>query len=316
MKNIVYIILSIIAFLSYACSDEDLPDESASFEPDDLSGKVVFQQVSVRTLKMADVNSMNNSTSYDYAMTYTRPVWSHDGSKFAAIELRSSIETGNEASDFVIKIVDVESGSTTIREIGSSVQLDLNGPLTWSSDGKTIAFLAHPYNRLIYHDTQNGDTIQTEFSEKISGAITALDWHPDGDIAVNISIWHEFQHDNEIWLLEPFTTTLKNKISASPFVASYNFEYIDWNKDGSKLLLSTSAYYNEIEVLDANTGEYSNVPNVHGLASCWSPDGKYIMYTGISGHNGLRLIPGLFVTDINGSFEKLLITDAGYSDWQ
>lgn len=312
MKTILYFILTVLTLLVCACSDDDLSNPQ---EPDDFNGKVVFQKVSSRTLKMADVNDMYHSTSYDYIMTYTRPVWSHDGSKFAAIDLISSVETGTGTSVFAIKIVDAQSGDITIREIGPSTKIEIDEPLTWSPDGKTIAFLAHPYNRIVYLNTQNGDTTQTEFSETISGGITSMAWHPDGNIAVDIVNWHDYQRDHEIWMLEPFTTTLMIKISASALTTIYGFTYMDWNKDGSKLLLSASANSRDLYVLDAITGEYTQIPNIYGQALCWSPDGKYIMYTATSGHQGLNLVPGLFVSDTEGSFEKLLISDAGFSDW-
>ncbi|MCY1720707.1 hypothetical protein OU798_10155 [Prolixibacteraceae bacterium Z1-6] len=316
MKTGLCFIFTILALLLvYACSKEEIPEEPDPFEPDDLSGSVVFQEVSTRTLKMADVNSMNNANSYNYAKSYTRPVWSHNGTKFAAIELRSPTETGYEASDFVINIVDVESGSTTTHEIGSSLQIELRGPLSWSPDGKTLAFITQAFSTIIYLDTETGDTIQTEFPEQTYGRITALAWHPNGDLAVSISDSHDYQHDIEIWMLEPFTTTLKTKISAATITRSYAFEFMDWNSTGSKLLLSDPVFYNEFDMLDFNTGEHNTIPNIKGLAPCWSPDGKYILYTGISGVNDWKIIPGLFLTHMEGSFETLLITDAGYSDW-
>lgn len=312
MKTKLYLILTIVALFVCACAEDHI---SNGFEPDDLSGKVVFQKVSTRTLKMADVNSMYQSASYDYILTYTRPVWSQDGSKFAAIELKSSVETGTGVSVFAIKIVDAESEGITSWEIGPSTKIEVDEPLTWSPDGSTIAFMAHPYNRIIYLDIQTGDTIHTEFAEKISGGITSMAWHPDGDIAVDLTNWHDYQRDHEVWMLEPYTTTLKNKISASVLTTTSGFTYMDWNPEGSKLLLSPSSYSHELYVLDVSTGGFTQIPEIYGLALSWSQDGKYILYTGIAGHSGLNLIPGLFVSDTEGSFEKQLISDAGYSDW-
>jgi len=312
MKTHLYLILIAVALLVCACTEDDISDENI---PNDFSGKVVFQKMSNRTLKMADVNSMYQSTSYDYAMLYTRPVWSQDGSKFAAIELESNFGTGGGTSVFVIKIVDTETDDITTWEIGPSTTIDVNDPLTWSPDGKTIAFPAHPYNKIIYLNTQNGDTLQTEFSGTAGFGITSLAWHPDGNIAVDVVNWHDYQHDHEVWMLEPYTTTLKNKISASVLTTTYSFTYMDWNPDGSKLLLSASSLSHALYVLDVSTGEFTQIPEIYGLALSWSSDGKYIMYTGISGHSGMNLVFGLFISDVEGSFEKLLISDAGYSDW-
>ncbi len=317
MKAYFYFTLLLLAFLVFACKDggDDTDDISDEYVPDDLSGKVVYQKLPERTIKMADINSLSNATSYGDIMVSTQPVWSNDGTKFAAIELQSSVEPDTVISDFVIKIVDVESESTTIMKIGSSLHNDLRGPLSWSPDGKTLACVAEAFSRIIYLDTETGDTIQTDFAEQTYGWITSLDWHPDGDIAVSINAWHDYQHDIEICLLEPLTTTLKTQLSAATITLAFPFKFMDWNAAGSKLLLSHDVYHSEIYVLDFNTGEFSIIPNIYGMAPCWSPDGKYIMYTGVSGLDGSTIIPGLFMTDIEGSFETLLITDAAYSDW-
>ena len=39
------------------------------------------------------------------------------------------------------------------------------------------------------------------------------------------------------------------------------------------------------------------------------------MFAGISGLDGSTLIPGIIVTDIDGSFKKLLLQNWKYADW-
>ncbi|MCG6186553.1 hypothetical protein [Maribellus maritimus] len=311
MKTNLYLLFFTAMAVLVANCEKSGDEPHTGNEPENLSGKIVFQKVASHTLKVAAANAMLNSTSYGDAMIYTRPVWSDDGSRFAAFDLLNTAAPGS-SSVFALKIADTQNKTSVSREIGSSTQIDLNGSLSWSPDGTTIAFPVSPYNKIIYLNTQNGDTVQTEFSDKISGDITSLAWHPDGDIAINIVFRHDFQNDNGIWLIEPFSTTLKKKIASVTGI--YGIEFMDWNKAGSALLLSDSSY-NDIYILNTNTGDITPIPNLYGLAPCWSADGKYIIYTGISEHNGAALVPGLFVSDVNGSFEKLLVTDAGYSDW-
>ncbi len=275
----------------------------------DLVGNVIFMRG--RRLEMANVNSMNNSTYHGNATDHTRPVWAHEGTRFAAIEMVSSEASGMSAY-FEIKIIDVENDSVTHWKIGDSKNINLHGPLTWSPDGLTIAFLeGQGSNEIIYLDTQNGDTVHTKFSMDLGRYITTLAWHPDGKrIAVNISTWRDFQHDNNIWMIEPFDTNLKNHI---PVTTGGRIQFLDWNSDGSKLLYSYSN--DDIFIINSDGSGHRKIPNINGHAPCWSRDGEYILYTGTAGTSGSTLIFGIFVTDINGSSKKLLLENAGYCDW-
>ena len=306
MKATFYAIIILFVVLNISCEDNQTDNKNIN-----LTGNIVFQEVSIHTLKSAVVNSLYNSKSFGDALVHTRPIWSGDGTKFAAIDLISSIVTGS-SSVFAIKIINTQDESITTWEIGRSVNIDLDGPLTWSPDGYTIAFIANPYNKIIYLNTSNGDTIQTKLSLDLYEGVTALAWHPDSNkIAVNIHS-HNYQIVNRIGIIEPYGTKLMETIPIES--ETFGIAHMDWNKDGTKLLLSHDLYY-FIYVLNMNTGEFNEIPGAFGLTPCWSPDDKYLLYTGKAGHKGLDIIPGLIVTDIEGSFEKVLLTEAGYCDW-
>jgi Tol biopolymer transport system component len=290
-----FILIVLVGLIQCKQSDDELPED---INPE-LSGNVVF--LKGQRLEMADVNKINSSKNYGDAIDDKRPVWSHDGSRFAAI-------TPSDIPDALeIKITDINNNSITRWRINGK------GPLTWSPDGSTIAFIKQRGTNIIYYlDIQNGDIIYTNLSMVSDGWISALAWHPDSKIAVNISSsHHDFQQKNDIWMIEPFDTELKNKISLN---SGGIVEYMDWNSDGSKLLYSYSSFA-RISIINSDGSGNREIPEILGYAPCWSKDGAYILYTGIAGASGSTLIPGIFASDTNGSFDKLLLKNAGFCDW-
>ncbi len=300
-------IISFSLVINCKDSDNELPEE---VEPE-LIGNVIYMRG--QSLEMAMLNSMHLKNYYGNALYQTRPVWSHDGSRFAAIDLVNSAEASDMSLSFEIKIVDISNGSITHWRIDDSKNINLNGPLTWSPDGNTIAFLANRgSNKVLYLNTQTGDTIHTKLSLDFDSMITALAWHPNGkNITVNVNSSHSnFQLDNHLWMIEPYGTKLKNQI----FLTSRNIvEYLDWNSDGSQLLYSH--INDDIFIINSDGSGQRKIPDIFGHAPCWSKDGKYVMFTGIAGTSGSTLIFGIFVTDTDGSFKKMLLKNAGYCDW-
>jgi len=305
------LITILLSMLILGCNNSH--DEiQADITPElNLSGKVVFQNVPTRTVKLAEITSLNSSSSFGEAMSYVRPVWSNDGSMFAALDIVYDLE--KDTSFFEMNIVEIEDESTVNWRIDNTIKLNLESTFTWSPDNKTIALLDKSANTIIYLNTQTGDTTKTRFALELNQWITALGWHPElNKIAINIITWHNFVTDNEIWLTDPKTTELTNRIAM--ISGLYQIEHLDLNNEGTEFLLSGSSY-NDIYSFNINTGVNKQIPNIYGLCPCWSPDGNYILYTGVSGVSGSTLIPGLFVTDIEGTFEKELLKNAGYSDW-
>ncbi len=298
-------IFIVMAALVVNCKDSD---KELSEDIDlDLVGNVIFMKG--ERLEMANVNSMSLAKYYGNALNRTRPVWSHDGARFAAINQESSVEASGGSAYLEIKIFDITDNSTVHWRIDSS-----SGTLTWSPDGNTIAFIAYRGNNMIFYlNTQNGDITHTTLSLKYDSWITALAWHPDGKtIAVNVSSSHyDFQQKNDIMMIEPYDTELKSQFSLT---SGGIVEYLDWNSDGSKLLYSYSSN-SDIFIINSDGSGNRDIPSIYGHAPCWSRDGKNILYTGIAGTSGSTLIFGIFVTDTEGSFNKLLLKNAGYCDW-
>lgn len=280
-----------------------------------LSGDIIFLKTSDTSLNMANVKSISSATQYGNALSETRPVWSNDGSKFASIDLIYS----NDTSNYSVKIVDAQTGNIKNKILGDSRYITIKNQLGWSRDNRTVIMLGKNsrQNTIVYMNTETGDTVQTHFNLGLNTYCSALAWHPKEDIiAVNIQHWESYNSDNTIWFIKPYETTFINKFQIKTCNGSA-IEHLDWNSEGTKLLYSTGSYHGDLFVVNYDGNENKVIPNIHGCAPCWSNDGKFIMYTSSAGMEspGFRIIPGLFVSDIDGSLERLLLKRAKYSDW-
>jgi Tol biopolymer transport system component len=276
-----------------------------------LDGKIVFVDAK-NQVKSANINSLSQTVYHGNANSSSRPKWSNDGTKFAYIFLDSY----NNSSYFVLKIIDYNTGNIIDWEIGNSRYIYVDDQLSWSPDDKTIIFLGknNHINTIIYLNTLTGDTIQTHFNLEPSVYCTALAWHPTEEkIAVNIQNWHIYS-DNTIWMVEPFENTPVRQFPIGTDMR-LGIEHMDWNSNGIKLSYSFDDI-GDLFIVNADGSENKEIPDISGMAPCWSRDGNFIIYIGITGSSGIGMfITGIFVTDINGTFEKLLLKDAGYCDW-
>lgn len=275
-----------------------------------LDGEVIFVQGS--RVRSANINSISEATIYEKAGYDSYPKWSNDGTKFAYIDSESSTESNR----FLLKIIDSNTGNLSEWEIGKSKYIIVNNQLSWSPNDKTVIFLkkgSSQQNTIIYLNTLTGDTVQSRFNIKYNEHCSAVAWNPtNGKIAVNIDKVESYHHQNSIWMIDPYENTPVKQIQIEAGWGAV--EYMDWNFDGTKLIYSLGSY-GDIFVTDVDGSDNYEIPEIYGLAPCWSKDDKLIMYQGSAGLDGSTIIPGVFVSDVNGSFEKLLLKNAKNPDW-
>ena len=289
------------------CQKQEDDDEEI-FNPQ-LDGEVIFEQGNL--IKSAVISSLNQAVSHGNANSGSYPKWSNDGTKFAYILLDGDIDS----TCFFLKIVDYISGNINEWKIGNSRFINIKSQLSWSPDDRTVIFLGKGVhqNTIIYLNTFTGDTIQSHFNLDRDNYCSALAWNPiENKIAVNIQNWH-YSSDNTIWMVEPF-----ENIPVRQFPIGTNMmlgiEHMDWNSIGTKLTYSFDAY-GDLFIVNADGTDNKEIPEISGISPCWSNDGNYIMFTGSSGLDGSTIIPGIFVTDANGSFKKLLLKYGKHADW-
>ena len=269
-------------------------------------------------LNVIEVRTMK-SVAYGDASTNYRPIWSYDGAKFAAFE-----EIDNPQSDssyYSIKIVDTEKDIITNWRIGEDNNAAVRS-LTWSPDGNTIAFLQG--RNIAYLNTSTGDTTVTNFSLADSLSITAISWHPDGDkISLCVTYIHRNLYrgyidstSNSIYMICPYANNLKDLTPVVNYgLKWYNYfpDNLDWNFDGTMMLLSSDHY--KILIMDLYEGEIKPIGYVYGNSACWSKDGNYILYQ-TNYWTSMSLTQGdFYITDINGSFQHLMMKGRGLADW-
>lgn len=283
--------------------------EEAEITIPQLDGEVLFVQGS--HVRSGNINSLNEAIIYGKANYESYPKWSNDGTKFAYI---NSPHDG-DSSYYFLKVVDYHSGNLTEWKIGNTRYIDIKNQFSWSPDDETVIFLGRNsrQNTIIYLNTLTGDTTQSHFNLDLNVYCSALAWNPiDNKIAVNIQNWH-YSSDNTIWMIEPFENTPVRQFPIGTDMM-LGIEHMDWNSKGTKLTYSFDVY-GDLFIVNADGTENKKIPDIRGIAPCWSNDGNYIMYTGISGLDGFNFISGIFVTDINGSFKKLLLKYGKYADW-
>ena len=80
--------------------------------------------------------------------------------------------------------------------------------------------------------------------------------------------------------------------------------HLDWNFDGSMLLLSR--YWDKILIMNVETGEIKPIPDIKGNSACWSTDGEYILF---------QKNTDFYVTTTDGLSQYILMRGSGLVDW-
>jgi WD40 repeat protein len=176
--------------------------------------------------------------------------------------------------------------------------------ITWSTDGNTIACLSRNGTQIIYFEVASGKYTTTELINRPGYFYSSIAWWPKGN---KIAIAEGFY----IWLLTPYETNpTKDPVNLLASTIG-SIESMDWNSDGSMLAYSGGTFYDPIYIVNSDgTGNHqiilkSSDPSkiLTGIGPCWMSNNKQIIYTGVTGVDGSTLIPGLFVTDVDGSYK-------------
>ena len=88
-----------------------------------------------------------------------------------------------------------------------------------------------------------------------------------------------------------------------------SINYLDWSMDGTMLTYSGYGTGSIYIVNFDGTGNQKIITKppfenkmVYGFAPCWMSNNKQIIFVGVKGVSGSTLILGLFVTDIDGTY--------------
>ena len=245
------------------------------------------------------------------------PKWSPEGTNVAFVKQKGE---PLQIQNWFLSIVSAEGVEQHEWLLGPADQMLIKA-ITWSPDGKIIAVLTE--NKILYVNAETGEETETSL---LSGdeSYRSIAWWPGGDkIAVSASKGGLGGNVSSIWL---FTTYENNppKTQENLLLSSGgNIEYMDWSRDGSKLAYSGSDYYSSIYVVNSDGSDNMEVilkglykdEEVRGIVPCWSSNNEQIIYAGITGVAGSTLIPGLFVTDIYGSYKVNISLAGEFPDW-
>jgi len=200
------------------------------------------------------------------------PRWSPDG-RWVAFEVDRSTTRQSGTTD--IHVVGARGGQP--RNLTNSL-LSAEGNITWSPDGKHIAFTSNGLlgGGILKVDVDTGEL--TRISTRGGGG---LQWSPDGRYLVYTSnrvrdeVWDQ---NNDIYLVDVGTGEERH---LTPGLAGFKKQDPSWSPDGRRLVFTTdqSGYHN-VAVLDLESGAVRilTARNVDHARPKWSPDGDRIAY--------------------------------------
>lgn len=244
--------------------------------------------------------------------------WSPDGSKIAYIK--------NSSFNWYLVICSKDGVPEHEWVLGNP----FNGfrGITWSPDGNTIAALSTNGSEINYIEIATGKLTTVELVMRPGYFYSSIAWWPKGNkiaVAECRSSYGNSDGNKYIWMLEAFENDpTKNPgslllINNDPLITS--IEYQDWSVDGTKLVYSGFGTGPVYVVHSDGTGNHQIITKhpfenkgVYGFAPCWMTNNNQIIFVGVTGVSGSTLIFGLFVTDINGSFNIDLNIPGQYPD--
>jgi len=253
--------------------------------------------------------------------------WSPDGSKIAYIREKLSPISG-----IYLTIIDKNGTQQDEWQLDFSGKYSTVSSITWSPNGKVIAILEN--NALQYFDVLSREITTTVFfHNSILGGYSSISWQPNSNkIAISssyishIGIYSSSRYDNTIRMLEAYRD--KIPIDSTNIILSLKdvggtIRYMDWNKDGSKLIYSHGSNLSIYTVNDDQSIQPELIlKNLHKdekigwRAPCWSPNDKKIIYSWPNSSYTRKVEYGIYVTDIYGSYNVKVLDYQSLHDWK
>jgi hypothetical protein len=233
-----------------------------------------------------------------------QPKWSADGTRIACLTMESS----DGASLRGLKIYGKDGNELNDFLLNPNTNLGILKGLSWSPDSKSIAVLAT--NGIYYVNATSGEINAVKMTVNPGFTYAAIAWNPsDNKIAIAenySSFWERKEVNYNIWIFDAYSThphdnpgSLKYYDKNEPIST---VSYLDWSSDGSKLVYSGSSTYDYMYIINAD-GSGNRKIKARGMAPCWMSNNRQIIYTGVTNVENTRLILGLFVTDMDDSYE-------------
>jgi dipeptidyl aminopeptidase/acylaminoacyl peptidase len=226
---------------------------------------------------------------------------SPDGSRVAFVEYTDA--AGNMSIH--VRELNAANGTTQIVSAAKS-GVHAEHDVTWSPDGKRIAFLSDAAQRgqpqLCVADIPAGET---KCVTHVKGDLSSPQWSPDGArIAVlfienapraagplaaetpDEGVVEEHPFEQRLALVDPSNGTMKQITPASTYI--YEF---DWSRDGKQFAVTAAEgsgddnwYIAQLFTVDASTGAMKSIykppVEIQMAEPRWSPDGKSVAFIG------------------------------------
>jgi len=144
--------------------------------------------------------------------------------------------------------------------------------VSFSRDGKWVAYVSIPDGRLWRSRVDGTDKLQLTFGENFAALPR---WSPDGKLLTFV-LWTLDGHPARSYLISANGGSPKLLV---PNIASSGDP--NWSPDGNQIVFGTGygseRDNSEIDIVDVKTGQVSTIPDSSGkFGPRWSPDGRYL----------------------------------------
>ena len=225
-----------------------------------------------------------------------RVAWSPDGGKLAFTNVRS----GSSAARSEIWAMDADGSHLVLLLAGADIRVEIMGPLTWSSDGRRVAFTA--FRRSVSGAPGNWEIWVVDADGTNAHPLRKtprlwefdVDWSPVGDRIAFTDL-----RGGGMWGPLRVTTTSGTLLRRIDPGSAYETAMPDWAPDGRRLAYVkwpagvevTRLRETEIWVTTPSGRAWQLTRNsVADSSPAWSPDGREIAF--LRGRGNILLWPG------------------------